>query len=92
MSFTEKPGKSYCGFGHKSGQNILKIGDDPRFGLSMPKNPYNKTTLGLTVLMDIHFLQSFNSNFELSSPVQLVVSYKYNDTFTKNALIGEYPG
>ena len=92
MSFTEKPGKSYCGFGHKSGQNILKIGDDPRFGLSMPKNPYNKTTLGLTVLMDLHFLLSFGSNFELSSPVQPVMSYKYNDTFTKNVLIGEYLG
>ena len=58
----------------------------------MPKNPYNKTTLGLTVLMDLHFLQSFGSYFELSSPVQPVMSYKYNDTFTKNVLIGEYPG
>ena len=48
--------------------------------------------LGLTVLMDLHFLQSFGSNFELSSPVQLMMSYKYNDIFTKNVLIGEYPG
>ena len=47
MSFTEKPGKNHCGYGHKSGQDPLKIGDDPRFGLSMPKNPSNKTTLGL---------------------------------------------
>ena len=58
----------------------------------MPKNPYDKTTLGLTVLMDLHFLQYFGSNFELSFPVQPVMSCKYNDTFTKNVLIGEYPG
>ena len=49
------------------------------------------TTLGLTVLMDLHFLQSFGFNFELSSPIQPVMS-EYNDTFTKNVLIGEYPG
>ena len=91
VSVTGKLRKNHCGFGYKSGQNLLKVGDDPRFGLSMPKNPCNKTTLGLAVLMDFHFSQSFSSNFELSSHVQLVMSYKYSDTFTKNVLIDEYP-
>ena len=46
-----------------------------------------KAKLGLTVLMDLHFLQSFGSNFELSSPLQPVMSYKYNHTFTKMSLL-----
>ena len=49
----EKPAKNHCEFGHKSGQNLLKIGDDPRQRQDLDsaclKTP--KTTLGLTVLM-----------------------------------------
>ena len=73
--------KNHCGFGHKSGQNLLKIGDDPRFELSTPKSPITKQ----------HFVWLCCWTY-IFSPVQQVMSYKYNDTLTKNFLIGQYPG